>query len=660
MLITPNLRLMHIKRNISRTLYALGLMRTSDELAREQFLALSRQVSIMYSIIISNSFFLAFSVWNDVGMLNAFAFPVFITPIMGMRYWIWRNRAKGTEHLHISMIRKALRGNIITAFLIAFLIGCWTVNMMWSMTPQYFAYVPLFTILSMITCAYCLASLPAATYAVVITGTLYITFAMYMTGDVMMMVMSGNILIVIGFVIYMVANQFGQFRKLVESRSKIMAQRAHANRLAHNDQLTNMPNRRAFLAALHSHKNKSGDGPVAVVMMDLNGFKPINDTYGHSAGDKLLINAGECLTRVAGGTGIVARLGGDEFAVFFNNPPGTKWVKDRVMQMLHEIDKPVIIDEHEIRMSAAFGICHVPQIPEEPIELVQRADIALYDAKNSKLSAIRFFEGSMEERVQRRTRIEQALSDSMQMASINLHFQPIFALNNNAHVGFEALARWDHPELGMIPPTEFVGAAERCGLATKLTIHLFHQALKTASLWPQHIQLSFNLSGSGLGTSNLDIILPEILAQTHFCPSRLSVEVTETALLSNPGVAQEMLERLRQIGVRIVLDDFGAGYASIGYLQKMQFDGIKLDGSLIRNIVDDEKSRNLLIGVLHLCKSINAEVTAEMVENEAQLALLRPLPIEFIQGYLLGGPVPAEFTLEQGAAKPAARSNLMH
>jgi diguanylate cyclase (GGDEF)-like protein len=650
---------MHIKRTLSRTIYALGLMRTSDELAREQFLALSRQVSIMYSVIIFNSFFLAFSVWSDVGTVNAFAFPVLITPLMGIRYWIWHKRAKVIESFPIDVVRKALRGNVVTAFLIAFLIGCWTVNMMWSMTPQYFAYVPLFTVLSMITCAYCLASLPAATYAVVITGTTYIASAMYMTGDVMMMVMSGNVMIITGFVIYMVANQFGQFRKLVESRSQIMAQRAHANRLAHNDQLTNMPNRRAFLAALHNHKNNSAEGPVAVVMMDLNGFKPINDTYGHCVGDELLINAGECLSRVVGNQGIVARLGGDEFAVFFSNPPGSEWIKDRVLQMVHEIDKPIIIDTHEIRMSAAFGICHVLRMPEEPIELVQRADIALYDAKNSKLSAFSFFEGSMEERVQRRTRIEQALSDCVQMAGIDLHFQPIFALNNGTHIGFEALARWDHPELGTIPPAEFISAAERCGLATKLTIHLFHEALKTASLWPQHIGLSFNLSGSGLGTSNLDAILPEILTQMHFCPSRLSVEVTETALLSNPQVAQEMLERLRRIGVRIVLDDFGAGYASIGYLQKMQFDGIKLDGSLIRNIVDDEKSRNLLIGVLHLCKSINAEVTAEMVENEEQLALLKPLPIEFIQGYLLGGPVPAESTLEQGAVKAALRPNVV-
>jgi diguanylate cyclase (GGDEF)-like protein len=650
---------MHTNKTFLRAISALGLQRSSDELALEQFNALARQIPVLYSIIILNSLFMAFSVWGAVGAVTAFSFPSIITPIMAYRFWLWRKRKASIKLNEIYFIRKALRGNIISAFIIAFMLGTWAVSIMWSAPREYFAYIPLFTILSMITCAYCLLALPAATYAVMITGTLYIVVAMCITGDIMMMGMATNIAMVSGLVIYMVANQFRQFRNIVDSRSKIVEQRAYANRLAHRDQLTDMPNRRAFLDALHCHTEEFGNGPVAVVMIDLNGFKPINDTYGHAAGDKLLVNAGRCLTEVVGGTGIVARLGGDEFAVLFTKPIGVDWIHDRVRQMLYEMNKPILIDGHEIRLGAAFGVCHLEQIPAVPVELIQHADIALYDAKNSKLSAISFFEGKMEDRVQRRTRIEQALSDSLQMADIDLHFQPIFSLSDSAHIGFEALARWEHPELGTISPTEFVGAAERCGLATKLTIHLFHQALKTASKWPDHIRLSFNLSGSGLGTSNLDSILPDILAQMNFCPSRLSVEVTETALLSNPGIAQLMLGRLRDIGIRIVLDDFGAGYASIGYLQEMQFDGIKLDGSLIRNIVTDVKSRNLLIGVLHLCKSINAEVTAEMVETEQQFALLKSLPIDFVQGYLLGSPVHASDTMVPDPDKVDIRDKLL-
>ncbi len=650
---------MQIKRNLYRAYLALGLKRSSDELAREQFHSLAKQIPILYVVVLLNSFFISFAVWGGVDAYTAFTFPIIMTPVMASRFWIWKNRAKQIEGYSIDAIRQGLRSNIIIAFVMAFLIATWAVYIMWSVPKQYYVYIPLFTILSLITCSYCLSNLPPAAYAVMITGSTYIAIAMYCTGEIIMMQMSSNIMLITGLVIYIVANQFGQLRKIVDSRSQIVEQRAYANRLAHNDQLTNMPNRRAFIEALQGHKQNFGDGPVAVVMIDLNGFKPINDTYGHAAGDQLLINAGRCLTDVVGRTGVVARLGGDEFAVLFTKPVGQDWIRDRVRQMLYEMNKPIEIDGHEIRLGAAFGVRYVEQIPADPMELIQRADIALYDAKNSKVSAISFFEGSMEDRVKRRTLIEQALSDSMQMADIDLHFQPIFNLKDGLSAGFEALARWDHPELGTISPMEFVVAAERCGLATKLTIHLFNQALKTASKWPEHVRLSFNLSGSGLGTSNLDTILPEILRQMNFCPSRLSVEVTETALLSNTEVAQAMLGRLRDIGVRIVLDDFGAGYASIGYLQTMQFDGIKLDGSLIRNITTDEKSRNLLIGVLHLCQSIKASVTAEMVESPEQLALLKALPIDFVQGYLLGGPVPAEDTMEPDPIKTAFRKQIM-
>jgi EAL domain-containing protein (putative c-di-GMP-specific phosphodiesterase class I) len=261
--------------------------------------------------------------------------------------------------------------------------------------------------------------------------------------------------------------------------------------------------------------------------------------------------------------------------------------------------------------------------------------------------------------VKRRTLIEQALSDRDQMQAITLKYQPIFALRDATHVGFEALARWEHPELGTINPADFVEAAERSGLVTRLTVHLFEQAVETASNWPDDVMLSFNLSGSGFGTSGLDRLLPEILDKAGFDPKRLAVEVTETALLSDPAAARKVLRSLQKIGVRIVLDDFGAGYASIGYLREMRFDSIKLDGSLIRDITQNQRARELLMGVLHLCQAIGAKVTAEMVETEAQLALLRPLPIAHVQGYLLGRPVEREDTFEEDADKRAYREQLM-
>jgi diguanylate cyclase (GGDEF)-like protein len=647
------------KLTLHRIKNAMGLQASSDELAQEQYRSLTQQLPVLYVVVALNCLFMAFSVWNGVGALKAFLFPVLLIPVMAVRFITWRKRAKDTKALNINTVRSILRGNLIAANMIAFLLGSWNILIMYSAPAEYFVYIPLFTIMSMITCAYCMVALPSSAYSVMVSGTLYIVVAMGLTGELTMIGIAANILLVTVLVTYMVSTQFHTFRKLVDSRSQMQLQTENSRHLAYNDQLTDMPNRRAFLHALNTYRDKYSNSLVAVVMIDMNGFKPINDTYGHAAGDKLLVNAGKCLSDVVGTSGIVARLGGDEFAVLFYNPKGQEWINSRVLMMLYEMNKPILIDEHEIRLGAAFGVCIANTMPEDPMELMRHADIALYDAKNSKLSAISYFEGSMEEHVRRRTLIEQSLSDSMQMAEIEMYFQPIFVLKDGSCSGFEALARWDHPTLGKISPTEFVSAAERCGLATKLTIHLFHQALKTACQWPKNVNLSFNLSGSGLGTSNLDTIIPEILSEMNFCPSRLSVEVTETALLTNPGITQKMLNKLKQIGVRIVLDDFGAGYASIGYLQEMDFDGIKLDGSLISNIEHDEKSRNLLIGVLHLCKSINADVTAEMVESKEQLALLKTLPIKYVQGFLLGGPVSSNNTFEKDSVKEVLRQSLI-
>jgi diguanylate cyclase (GGDEF)-like protein len=650
---------MDFKRYFTSVVNSSGLVNTSEELAREQYRILTLQVPILYCAILINSFFMIIAVWKDVGLLLSLSFPLIASPIMLVRAIIWRKRRHHYLEVPIETVRQNLLGTVKSAVTVALIFACWAVAIMSQASAQNFAYVPLCTILSMLTTAYCLKALPAATYSVMIAGIMFIVSAMVITGDLKMIAMALNIAVISALVTFMAIIEFERLRHLVDSRSMMVEQRADARRLANRDPLTDMPNRRAFLDALYKQQRTAPNNPVSMVMIDMNGFKPINDTYGHAAGDLLLVNAGKCLTDVVGNEGIVARLGGDEFAVLFTNGKDADWAYKQVQLMVYEINKPIMLEQHEIRMGAAFGIAHQNEMPGDPAELMQHADIALYEAKLSKFSAISMFEGTMAERVRRRTLIEQALSDEQQMAQIGLHYQPIFNLQNGSHVGFEALARWDHPEIGRIDPSEFVGAAERNGLATKLTVHLFRLAVMTAKKWNEGTRLSFNISGSGLGTSNLDKIIPSILNDLQFDPTQLSIEVTETSLLRDTDVAQKILGKLQSIGVRIALDDFGAGYASIGYLQKMHFDDIKLDGSLISNIVSDAKSRELLIGVLHLCKAVRADVTAEMVENIEQLALLKTLPITNVQGYLLGKPVPALDTLEPDPKNEAFRAHLL-
>lgn len=382
----------------------------------------------------------------------------------------------------------------------------------------------------------------------------------------------------------------------------------------------------------------NGSAMAGLIMIDLNGFKPVNDTFGHSVGDQLLITVSERLLDVVPATGLVSRLGGDEFCMFLpeiGSPIEAVVQAEAIIAILND---PLVIEGHLLHLGAAVGVAAEPVASSRPLALLQRADIALYDAKSKGGSAISLFEGHMEARVKRLTVIEHALADQTQVLAIELEYQPIFELRTNRKVGYEALARWEHPRLGRIPPAEFIEVAERSGKARQLTLHLFEQAVSEAVTWPSDLYLSFNLSGSGLCTAGFETSLPAVLDAVGFAPERLVIEVTETALLADPAAAWAVLQKLQARGVRITLDDFGAGHASIGYMRDLQLDGVKLDGSLIQDITTNARGRKLLMGVLQLCRSIGVAVTAEQVETADQLQALQAFPIDTVQGYYLGRP----------------------
>jgi diguanylate cyclase (GGDEF)-like protein len=640
-------------------LKSLGIERTDDDLAREQYRVIAQQMPLLYSLVFINSLFLSTTASKYVGLVHAMAFPAGAALVMIVRGYMWYLRAmrhNGAEP--IAVVRRALRGNIIAANIMAVVIGVWAVSLLYSLPDSMAAYVPLFAILSMIACTYCLLSLPLAAYSIILSGSGMITVAMIATGKLMLIVMAANIAIVCLLVVYMVSHQYAQLRRIVRSRSALNEQQEITHKLAHQDQLTGLPNRRALLDALNSRKSDHPDAAIALALLDLNGFKPVNDTYGHAVGDQLLAVVGGRLREVVGDAAMAARLGGDEFAILFHSDASIGRVYDFIEKARDAIMAPIQINDSGLSVGAAFGLVSSEYMPDDPMELIRNADIALYEAKRKKQNAISLFEHHMDEKVKRSTIIEQALSDKAMLDQITLNYQPIFQARDGKLVGFEALARWNHPTLGNINPKEFIEAAERCGRVISLTLHLFECALVTAKHWERDLFLSFNLSASGLTTSGLNRIIPELLDEHGFDPARLSLEVTETALLQDKVGARNILNSLQQSGIRIVLDDFGAGHASISYLRNIHFDGIKLDGTLISDIQHNAKARELLVGVLHLCKAVGATITAEMIENEAQLALLKPMAITYVQGFLLGEPVPAQQTFGEGLSQQAKRNKL--
>lgn len=622
---------------------SLGLGVADDMLVTEQFRLVAKQIPILYSVIIVNCFFMAVLASMQASPFLAFAFPAAAVPMMLFRIASWRPQAKRLMDTdNVAGMRKALRITTAMANVMAMVLAAWSIALLITVAPSKAAFVPVFTILSMITCAYCLSAYPIAAYSVMLSGSTYIALAMIWTGDRVLIAMALNIGLVSIMVIHMARHQYGQLRRLVRSGDKLKRQSGQARQLAYQDQLTGLPNRRALIMHMRRPLAARDRAAAGLIMIDLNGFKPVNDTFGHPAGDLLLVTISERLLATVDRAGFVSRLGGDEFCVFLPTVESVEDATGLAEAINVAIRQPLVLEGHMLHLGAAIGVAVVPRLSSNPLGLLQRADIALYHAKSSGSDGVSLFEDQMEARVKRRTLIEHALADPHQIDALRLQYQPIFTLRTNRMIGYEALARWEHPVLGAISPAEFIEVAERSGKARALTLHLFRQAIEEARRWPDDLFLSFNLSGSGLCTAGFEDALPEIIDEMDFAATRLILEVTETALLADPLAAWDVLRKLKQRGVRITLDDFGAGHASIGYLRDIRLDGVKLDGSLIRDITTNPRSRKLLMGVLQLCRSIGVSVTAEQVETLEQLSALQAFPIDNVQGFLLGKPCDIE------------------
>jgi diguanylate cyclase (GGDEF)-like protein len=413
--------------------------------------------------------------------------------------------------------------------------------------------------------------------------------------------------------------------------------RAHS--LAYSDPLTGLANRRAFLEALE----KASREPVGICLaiLDLNKFKTINDRWGHLVGDQILKAAAERFRNAIGEQAIIARMGGDEFAVLVTDPE----VSDPHVlgaNIVEALSEPILIGRKEFPMSCACGLTtSLARQQREPSSLLARADVAMYHAKSNPERQVAVFSEAMEEGERRKAVILDSFLTPEGRSGIHLQYQPIFSLATGQVVSFEALARWDHPDLGSIPPSEFIPLAERARVIATLTWQLLEEAIDQAVLWDPQICLSFNTSATHVGLKGVAGEILKRLEKGGLDPRRLKLEITETALLSDSETAAQNCEALQQAGVKIVLDDFGAGFASLSYLRAMRFDEIKLDSSLTLGARRKE-GYPLTMGVLDLCRALDVPCTAEHLETEADVERLAAMGCAFGQGFWLHRPLSAD------------------
>lgn len=426
---------------------------------------------------------------------------------------------------------------------------------------------------------------------------------------------------------------FSDVTQQSESQSRI-------HYLAHHDVLTGLPNRlnlECRIAQMLRHAQAAGDN-VLVMFIDLDGFKGVNDTLGHETGDHLLIRVADAISSSASAGDFVARLGGDEF-IFVRSTSGDIEVASRVADtLLEKISDPVIIDGHELRISTSIGIAVAPRDGTDHHSLFKRADIALYQAKNEGRATKRFFENSMGEHLDRRMMLEEDLHAALKAGALEVHYQPQFDISTSRVVCFEALARWNHPVHGWISPQAFIPVAEECGLIARLGGYVLERACTDAAAWPSPCQVGVNISAYQLLEAGFADHVRAILERTGLPPHRLELELTESVMVDSTRHLISTLDDIRKQGISLALDDFGTGYSSLNNLLRFHFDKVKIDKSFVQEQMRDGEARAILEAILAMSRHIGLKVTAEGVETEQQLAMLREQGCVVCQGYLFGRP----------------------
>ncbi len=405
--------------------------------------------------------------------------------------------------------------------------------------------------------------------------------------------------------------------------------------LAHYDALTDLPNRVLFREQLERELERAKRGePLAVLYIDIDEFKSVNDSLGHPAGDELLKAVASRLRSCVRETDFVARLGGDEFAIVQTGVKQPSDVLELVKRFYEAIREPYECLGHQVRTDASIGIAMAPDDGTSLDQLLKSADLAMYGAKADGRRTYRFFEPDMDARVKARRTLELDMREAIADQAFELRYQPVVDLASNEIVGCEALLRWNHPVRGMISPAEFIPIAEETGLICEIGDWVLATACAEATHWPPAIKLAVNVSPVQFRSHAFSLKVANALAATGLSAGRLELEITEAVLIRDDEAALSMLQHLRAIGVRIALDDFGTGYSSLSYLRRFPFDKIKIDRSFINDLADAEGSSSIVQAVINIAKSRNMTTTAEGVETEQQKEMLTGLGCTEMQGFL--------------------------
>ncbi|NQY87764.1 MAG: EAL domain-containing protein [Colwellia sp.] len=440
----------------------------------------------------------------------------------------------------------------------------------------------------------------------------------------------------------------GKPLRFIGTHSDISVQKEHEEKIlhqAHFDSLTFLPNRFLSLDRLElaCEEAKRNNELVALLFLDLDDFKKVNDTLGHDVGDQLLIDAANRLRNVVRSVDTVGRLGGDEFIIILGGLKKIEEAQPIVENLLNQFRKIFVINARELLLTTSVGIAIYPNDASDASELLRNADSAMYDAKKCGRNTYSYYTRQMNECAQRRLAIEEQLHGALARNEFSVHYQPKIDLVNTKIMGAEALLRWHNPVLGNVPPDEFISVAEQTGAIIPLGQFVLKQAVKQTAIWQKNFddsfQIAVNLSPRQFRDLQLINVIKQTLNETNITSGSLELEITEGVLLSGHRQVREVLNSITNLGIKMAMDDFGTGYSSLSYLRTYPFDVLKIDRSFINDMTSNSKDKALINAVIAMSHALNLKVVAEGIETKQQFELLRTLGCDYGQGYLFSKPL---------------------
>ncbi|WP_292052634.1 MULTISPECIES: EAL domain-containing protein [unclassified Martelella] len=629
---------MTIKKYWDKATRFIAVRSDNPELLQAQYQSFARQMPMMYLILIANTWALAITHMAEAPIWLTMLIPTAFTVTAGTRIVFWWNVRNTCPSLEAA--QAALKQTNRIAAILAIMFSAWALSLFPYGDPYAQSHVAFYMAITVISCIFCLTHLRSA--ALLVTGIVNGTFVAFFSsvGQPAFIAISINVALVCVVMLVILMTNYRNFEKMIIGQQQTEALSNENLRLANLDSLTNLPNRRAFFAHLLAsiEAAKENGTRLALGVMDLDGFKPVNDIYGHSVGDNLLIEVGARLSTLPPNYRLY-RLGGDEFAIIVMEAAEDDLLVVNSNKLLERLLVPFNLPEATVQISASMGIAVYPDIASTTEQLFDRADYALYHAKRNRRGAAVLFSAEHESRINDDSRIEQALKLANLEDELSVVFQPIINIRTQRVLGFEALARWKNPILGQTSPALFFPIAERAGLSGFLTKHLLRHALVVAKNWHNDIRLSFNLSVHDLNSHDGVLALMGIIEGSGFDARRLDLEITETAFMHDFEQMKRSIEMLSLLGCGISLDDFGTGYSNLSRLHSLPLTKIKIDQSFVTNLHKKPASYKIVKSLLALGHDMELDCIIEGVETKEELAALEKLGGTIIQGYVFSPPM---------------------